>query len=291
MLIYKTAVLFDRLREFWRKPQVSRRLSLILLLVFLAVLLLTGLKKTGLLPGALNSLVSENPYYAVQVAFALVLGLEVVELVFAVAESVSLAVSKQLEIMSLLMLREAFTDIGLLHGPLDLQADSAILLQIAIVAVSGLLLFIFRAVFVKLHSPQGYSNLQRYISVKKCISLYLLLVVVAGGAYDIYGITVLGNRTVFFQLFYTSLIFSDILLVLVNQYYMPSFHATFRNSGYAVGTLLMRIALGAPHYAGAVICVFAGLYVLALAWATARFLPVCPARPAAPAESAPPEQK
>lgn len=74
-------------------------------------------------------------------------------------------------------------------------------------------------------------------------------------------------------MFYTALIFTDILLVLVSQYYMPCFHATFRNSGYAVGTLIMRIALASPHWLGALLCICAGLYLLALTYAAARFAP------------------
>ena len=48
---------------------------------------------------------------------------------------------------------------------------------------------------------------------------------------------------------------------------------TFRNSDYAVGTLLMRIALGAPHHAGAIRCVFSDLYILGVSWSTSRLMP------------------
>ena len=32
-----------------------------------------------------------------------------------------------------------------------------------------------------------------------------------------------------------------------------------------------RIAIGAPHYMAALLCIFAGLYLLALSWALLRF--------------------
>lgn len=52
----------------------------------------------------------------------------------------------------------------------------------------------------------------------------------------------------FFQNFYTVLIFSDILLVLIAQCFQPGFRAVFRNSGYALATLLIRLALTAPSF-------------------------------------------
>ena len=48
--------------------------------------------------------------------------------------------------------------------------------------------------------------------------------------------------------FYTILIFSDILLVLIAQSFLPEFPAVFRNSGYALATLLIRLSLTAPAY-------------------------------------------
>lgn len=97
----------------------------------------------------------------------------------------------------------------------------------------------------KMHRLHGYikdpKEMERYICTKKCIALVLLLVVAGTGVYDTFQVLVLERSTTFFYSFYNALIFCDILLVLVSQYYMPSFHATFRNSGYAVGTLMMRI--------------------------------------------------
>ena len=52
----------------------------------------------------------------------------------------------------------------------------------------------------------------------------------------------------FFQSFYTVLIFSDILLVLIAQRFLPEFKAVFRNSGFALATLLIRLALTAPPF-------------------------------------------
>ncbi len=271
-MLERTAKFHDRIRGIWERPCVARRLSVVLLVVFLGVGLCVILNFLGLLPPTLAGLLPDNPFYAIRLAFSLILILEVLELIFAIADSVSLAVGKQLEIMALLLLREAFTDISLLNPTGGLDHDGLLLIQVAATAVAGLLLFIFRAMFARLHKSLGCGDIRGYINAKKCVSLALLALFLVAGGHDLYGIFVRGEKTMFFQWFYSALIFTDILMVLVSQYFIPAFQVTFRNSGYAVSTLLMRIAIGSPHHIGAGICVFAGLYLLALTWAVARFV-------------------
>lgn len=274
MLLDKTASVYDRLHEFWENPDVPRRIALLLTLAFLCTGAAIALNRLGLLPAPLDALVPLTPFSAIRLAFAMILAVEVVELIVAISDSLSRAVAKQMEIMALILLRESFTDISLLGTQISLEHDGLVLLEIGATAVGGLLLFVFRGLFSRWYKGLAFNDkILSYINAKKCVSLFLFLVFLGAGAYDLYGMGVLGRKSVFFELFYTALIFTDILLVLVSQYFMPCFHATFRNSGYAVGTLIMRIALASPHWLGALLCVFAGLYLLALTYAAARFMP------------------
>ena len=54
---------------------------------------------------------------------------------------------------------------------------------------------------------------------------------------------------------------------------MPTFHAVFRNSGFVIATLIMRLSLSASWPWYAIAGVTAALYVLALTWATQYFAP------------------
>jgi hypothetical protein len=247
--------------------------SLILICGFLFSLIVICLNKLEFFPQPLARMIPSDPFQAVILAFCLVLGVEVIELIIAISDSVSLAVGKQLEIMGLLLLRETFTDISLLGAHIDPVSASSTLLQIACTAVAGLVLFIIRGLFVRFRFYQENKDVRRYINAKKSVSLLLFCVLLTAGVYDAYTIVILNEHSTFFSNFYTSLIFADILLVLGSQYYMPGFHAIFRNSGYAVGTLLMRLSFGSPHYLGAALCVFAGIYILALTWAASYFSP------------------
>jgi hypothetical protein len=249
-----------------------RRIYGVLVVVFIVSTGAIMLNGWGLLPEHFARVVPRSPFDAIRMAFSLILVVEVLELIFTVADSVSRAMGKQLEIMALLLLREAFSNIGLLSAAQSLTQDWLLLARIGVTAVSGLLLFAFRGIFRRLHTPYGPgSNIRGYICAKKYISLFLLLTFILGGAYDLGRMAVTGEKTVFFHIFYTALIFTDILLVLTGQYFMPSFQATFRNSGYAVSTLLMRLSMGAQHMTGAALCVLAGLYLIGLAWTISRF--------------------
>ena len=280
MLISIGVTIFNTLRDFWEKPNVSRTISLAIVFSFMFTACAIVLNKMEMLPAPLSSYIPTNPFQAIQLAFSLVLGVEVIELIIAIADSVSLAVGKQLEIMALLLLRETFTDISLLNATIDISRDYLSLLQIAATAIGGISLFILKGIFSRWRYTKTARDARPYINAKKCVSLLLLATYFGAGLYDLYGIFILNEKAAFFQIFYTALIFTDILLVLAGQIYMPCFHATFRNSGYAVATLLMRISLGAPHYLGAALCVFAALYIIVLTWAAMRFAP--------PSEDTPP---
>ena len=108
---------------------------------------------------------------------------------------------------------------------------------------------------------------------KKLISLGLFLLFVGIAVRDLVLFSRTGEDVAFFETIYTVLIFADIALVLISQRFMPSFHAVFRNSGFVIGTLIMRLSLSAPWPWNIAASLFAALFVLALTWATTYFGP------------------
>ena len=67
------------------------------------------------------------------------------------------------------------------------------------------------------------------------------------------------------------LIFSDIFLVLFSHTYQSAFKSVFRNSGYALATLLIRFALAAPAFYAPLIGVSAMIFAYGVALATDAF--------------------
>ena len=108
---------------------------------------------------------------------------------------------------------------------------------------------------------------------KKLLAIVLLLIFAGTGMADLYQQMTVGTEHHFFETIYTVLIFADIALVLMSQQFMPSFHAVFRNSGFVVGTLLMRLSFSTSHPWNAVVSIISAAYVLGLTWAVNFFPP------------------
>ena len=94
----------------------------------------------------------------------------------------------------------------------------------------------------------------------------LLLAFLAYGGWIGWQAMTTGHVHPFFSVFYTVLIFSDIFIVLLSHTYQPAFHSVFRNSGFALATLLIRFALAAPAYYAPAI----GIAAMAMAYGVSR---------------------
>jgi hypothetical protein len=142
-------------------------------------------------------------------------------------------------------------------------------------AGGGLSIFLLLGVYYKLQHHRAITRDKEaaadFIAVKKIISLLLLLIFFVIGAID--GLKYLnGNATnEFFSLFFTILIFSDVLIVLISLRYSSSYPVVFRNSGFAVATLLIRLALTAPPYISVLLGIGAIAFAIGITFAYNRF--------------------
>ena len=128
MIITYCAVIYDHIHARWEAYHIVRKLALVLVYVFIFLVAATILNSNGLLPEPLSSFAPTDLFYPVQVVFTVVLLVEVVELIFALSESVALAVRKQIEVMAIILLRDAFKDISLLNGAAANIAEEPLLL-------------------------------------------------------------------------------------------------------------------------------------------------------------------
>jgi hypothetical protein len=267
--------LFDRLHHFWEHPKSQKCVGMLLIVVFLSGLACIELKRLGLLPSFLAAYFPENHFYAVNLAFSMLLVLEVMSLIFVLSSSVTRSIGKQFEILSLILLRHSFQELSHMHEPIDIIVDWVPALHILTSSTAALLIFVFLGIYYRIRRYHGYlsdpGEKMYYIMTKKILALVLLATFIAVGAYNTSEFLSKGIQHDFFETFYTILIFADILLVLIAQRFMPSFHAVFRNSGYVIATLFIRIALSAPPYYDAVIGLVAAVFALGVTYATNIF--------------------
>ena len=268
---------FDILNRFWESEKTERRIGFLLLWLYALTLASVELKRIGVFPAWLPQ-PPDSHFYSIQLAFTLILGLEVISLIFVLPASLSRSMGKQLEILTLILLRNAFKELAIMPEPV--YVDMTNLGQLIDIAVSGLgalAVFLCLGFYRKLvvHTRLFLRDahlLTRYVLCKKLVSVILLVIFAGIGLNDLPQLAD-GRDVNFFETIYTILIFADIAMVLIAQRFMPSYYAVFRNSGFVIGTLMMRISLSAPPLLCAAIAVFAALYVLALTWGTKMFHP------------------
>jgi hypothetical protein len=247
-----TTSIFDYLEERWESPRTRRSVANLLVAAFLLTLLAIELNRQQLLPTGLASLIPVNHFYAIKLAFDLLLIIEILGLVFSLASSVADAMGKQFEILSLILLRQSFKEFTHFTEPLEWENISSSVWYVLSDAGGALTIFWLVLVYYRLQRHKRISDVDEdrvsFVSVKKAVALMLLTLFVAIGIHDVITWWRTGEGYSFFSIFYLTLIFSDILIVLISLRYSNVYGIVFRNSGFAVATVLIRLALTAPPF-------------------------------------------
>jgi len=260
---------FDPLNTCWEKQRTQKVVTGTLVLTFIVALVAIELGRQGLLPGFLQTRVPASHYQAINIAFTFVLTLEVVSLIFILPCSVSKALGKQFEILALILIRSSFKEFGALPEPIAFTNQVDVLWRILADGGGAIAIFALLGLYTKLLEksqetlPPGPVR-DRFVAAKKSVALSLLVIFSGMGLFNGWLFLKGGEVFDFFHHFYTILIFSDILLVLIAQCFLPEFRGIFRNSGYALATLLIRLSLAAPAYFNVLIGVSSALFAVAL---------------------------
>ena len=248
------ARIFDPLQTFYKHENVHRKIFILLVIFFLCSLGVIEINRQGFSPAPWGTIIPQNHFFAVQGAFAVVLVLEVISLIFILPYSFSRSLGKQLEILSLILIRNAFKELSLFPEPISYIGNEEAILHILASGFGALIIFALLGFYYKLQkqsSEDGYlpgASLDGFVTAKKAVSLILLVFFLAMGGRSV-ALTIWGiEHTDFFHDFYTLLILTDILIIFISQCFYPSVKMIFRNSGYALSTLMMRFALVAPVF-------------------------------------------
>ena len=260
--------LFDLVDRAWESDAARRASGTGLVVLFLGALLATELARRGLLPPAIESFVPKSHFAAIGFAFTALLVLEVISLVLALAQSVAGSVGKQFELFSLILLREAFNELGKLGEPVEWAAASETVLHALAAGAGGLVVFAGVTLYGRLqrHLPitSGSPEQAKFVMVKKLIAGGLLVAFVVAAGDNLARLLVGGDTYPLFSAFFTALIFSDVLIVLVSLRYTSIYAVVFRNAGFALATVLLRLALVTPIYVGVALSVGATGFVVAI---------------------------
>ena len=238
--------------------------NLILILAgfgFIIHLLLIFLKEIDLIKVTeLNQELLNDPISAIYTPFSLILVYEVYLLLFYLPRSFTSCISKQFEIISLIVIRKIFKDIPLM----DLN-DNWIFSEHNIelvVDLSGfLILFFLIYLFNKDTKKLPKKNITdpsliRFISSKKIVSLSLLVVMsfmalntLFEWVFNIYSSqTITQIDGLFFNKFFTLLILADVIILLISFRYTEEYSKLIRNTGFIISTILIRLSFSSSGY-------------------------------------------
>ena len=143
-------------------------------------------------------------------------------------------------------------------------------------AYGSLAIFIIIGVYYKtqkrIRLTESEEEHQQFKDFKKLVSLLLLSVFIIIGMRDIWSLLEKGSYYSSFNTFYTVLIFSDILIVLIAMRFTLEYPKIFRYSAFVLTTVLIRISLTAPPYINAALGITASLFLLAMTIAFNYFI-------------------
>jgi len=259
--------LYDSYRKKWESVEFMRLVATVLVVSYIGSLILIGLKQLDYFKDYLY-IIPDNPFKSIEMAFTLLLFFEVISLVFSIEKSISKSMSIQLEILSLILLRSAFKVFGEFYESMDLIKFDETMLYMLADAFSALIIFVGIIAIKRIEKPLpnhlDISTLHRFINIKRLLSLSMLFVFGAMIILEIVFFVLQKDTFEFFKEFYTVLIFTDILIVFISLRYSNSYIVLFRNSGYALATVIIRIALSAAAPYNALLGLVATLFILGI---------------------------
>ncbi len=246
---------------------------------FIIHLLLILGKNYDLFHSPMDNLLLADPISAIYTPFSIILIYEIYLLIHYLPRSFTTSVSKQFEIISLIVIRRIFADIP--H--IELSASwfsSTNNLQLIYDLLGILILFFLIYLFNKSRSQiapsQITKNLRRFVNSKRAISLVLLPVLILTSAYTLFSwihmqffspsvITSFELNAIFYNEFFTILILADVFILLLSFQYTERYSQLIRNTGFVICTILIRLSFatsGLTNIALIVSSVIFGLLVL-----------------------------
>lgn len=278
--------LYNTLLSNTTKQRSEKVILVIAIVSFIIHLSLIFLVDFNIIP--IKSDLLKNPIAAIYTPFSFILVYEVYLLAYYLPRSITTYVSKQYEIITLIIIRRLFKDLSTLALSSDwfqIKYD----LQFTYDLIASLLLFYLLYLFY-LQSQKNYkektgdeiiaANIAKFIHLKKILAACLVLIILIIGAYSFINwliatlheqneitVSFKNINNIFFDKFFTILIIVDVILLLLSFFNTDEFHKVIRNSGFVISTILIRLSFSVSGLISTVLIVAAivfGLLILAI---------------------------
>jgi hypothetical protein len=275
-------IIFDKLLSEHTREKTEKIILQIAIVSFFIHLAIIYFLKFDFIEFPINSELLKNPISAAYTPFSFILIYEVYLLIYYLPKSFTTYITKQYEIITLIIIRKLFKDLAALELSSDwfeIKGD----LQFTYDLIASLLLFYLIFLFQKqgnkkvVQQEKNKPIIEKFIGKKKLIAVILVPLFFVMALYTLIdwsaGISGLSANklpsfesinNLFFDQFFTVLILVDVVLLLISFFYTDKFHKIIRNSGFVISTILIRMSFVSSGLTSTILIVVAVLFGLAI---------------------------
>ena len=271
--------LFDKLLSDKTRIKTEKVILNIALLSFFIHLAFIYLSKLHIFNFTSNSELLNNPISAIYTPFSFILIYEVYLLIYYLPKSFTTYITKQYQIITLIIIRKLFKDLSSLEltsNWFEIKGD----LQFTYDLIASILLFFLIYLFQK----QGKKKIKQQVDLQPIIENFvkkkrLIAVILVPLFFFMALITLIkwftgiiisstefpvmeSINNLFFDQFFTVLILVDVILLLISFFYTDQFHKIIRNSGFIIYTILIRMSFGVSGLINTILILVAVLFGL-----------------------------
>ena len=271
---------YEKLKNIWESSRSLSTTSYVLAIAFVVCSILSFMVRSNMINLGVFTDNFRNPFFSIEIVFTLLLITELFSLIFTLPRSVARSVGKQFELLSLIFLRDGFKEFSHIGANFEWESLQGPLTNMMVYAFGAITIFSILGLISKLQKRIKLTNTEddqeQFIRLKKLLALLLLVAFAIVGFIDVKTLFQTGDYLQSFKTFYTVLIFSDILIVLIALRYTLNYYKIFRYSAFVLSTILLRISLSAEPIYDVIIGVIATLFILVLTLAYNYFLKEIP---------------
>lgn len=250
---------------------------------FIIHLLIIGLINLNIISITDPSYLFKNPIAAIYTPFSFILVYEVYLLIYYLPKSTSTYISKQYEIIALIIIRRLFkdlSDLSLSPDWFNIKNDLQFTYDLAASVLLFYLIYLFNVQRTKVYRAienrsNHASSISKFISAKKWIATALVpvLFIIAIYSFLNWGVGIFqphennqisftNINNIFFEQFFNILIIADVILLLFSFFHTDEFHKVIRNSGFVISTILIRISFSVSGIVNVALIIAAILFGL-----------------------------
>ena len=280
---YKNIIpfLFQKLLSDKTRTTTEKIILNIALLSFFVHLLIIYLLKFNVIEFSSDTELLNNPISAIYTPFSFILIYEVYLLIYYLPKSFTTYITKQYEIITLIIIRKLFKDLSSLElssNWFEIKGD----LQFTYDLIASLLLFFFIYLFQKQGKKKVKQqvnlnpDIEKFVKKKRLIAVILVPLFLFMALDTLLkwsnGMSITTNEfpslesinNLFFDQFFTVLILVDVVLLLISFFYTDQFHKIIRNYGFIISTILIRMSFGVSGLTNTILILVAVLFGLAI---------------------------